>query len=157
MEAKSSAMANPKARSRRPDRIDKDRKVRWQQWPETDPKYDALKPEDLNCVRPDLEDSAVIAWGLELSERQRTTGEDVDISVLYGTGSNLRKAVETDRCAATDNLVGWDSIKDDTQLSRVLEVDTQTSTNALRVWYVSIFELLSLAVKTNRPFPLSYL
>lgn len=139
MEAKSSATANPKARSRRPDRIHKDRKVQWQQWPETDPKYDALKLDDLHCIRPDLEDSAVIAWGLELSERQRTTGEDVDISVLYGTGTDLRKAVETDRYAVTDNLVGWDPIKDDAHLSRILEVDTQTSTSALRVWCVSHF------------------
>ena len=100
MAAKSSAIANPKARSRRPDRIHKERNVQWQQWPETEPKYDALKFDDLTCVRPDLEDSAVIAWGLELCRQQRTTGEDVDISVLHGTRAKLGKAVVADRHAA---------------------------------------------------------
>jgi hypothetical protein len=73
----------------RKDRIDRRRQIDWQYWPDThcQPQFaeQTIEPDDKS--RPDVEEDALIAWGL--AQGNGTKGLDVGIDVLYGEGSHL--------------------------------------------------------------------
>ncbi len=74
----------------RSDRIDRRREVQWQLWPKVACQHDDLDAESLSCSHPDLEDGSLIAWGLRQSKD--ASGKGVQVDVLYGSGTDLRKA-----------------------------------------------------------------
>jgi hypothetical protein len=75
----------------RKDRIDRRRQVNWQYWPDTRSQQQfaelALGSDDHS--RPDVEEDALIAWGL--AQGNGTKGLDTSIDVLYGEGSRLSR------------------------------------------------------------------
>lgn len=89
MTPNTSAIESPLPLLKRSDRIARERGVKWQQWPETLYQQDNSDAETLNCSHPDLEDGSLIAWGLQQSSH--STGEGVEIDVLYGNGTDLCK------------------------------------------------------------------
>lgn len=86
------APPSPKPAKVRRDRVEKGRRVKWQQWPETTCPLDDLDKQSLSCSHPDLEDGFLIAWGLRQSEL--STGDKVDVDVLYGSGTDLSKTCQ---------------------------------------------------------------
>jgi hypothetical protein len=84
----STAVEQPSSTRKRSDRIGKDRGVKWQEWPNKPRQHDTLDPVSLSCRHPDLEDASFIAWGLEQSKDSK--GTDVEVDVLYGSGTDLR-------------------------------------------------------------------
>jgi hypothetical protein len=60
-------------------------------WPETmsKPQLETLKPDLDEYSHPDLEDDALISWGLKQAEG--SVGANTTIDVLYGEGPRLRK------------------------------------------------------------------
>lgn len=89
MAVTASALMSPKTLLMRSDRIDRRRDVKWQQWPEMACQQNELDAESLTCSHPDLEDGSLIGWGIQQS--QNANGEGVEIDVLYGNGTDLRK------------------------------------------------------------------
>jgi hypothetical protein len=118
---------SPLKRPSRTDRIDRQRNVRWQDWPDITCQQgliDELDPESNHSDHPDLEDSAVIAWGLKHSESSK--GERVEVDVLYGEGTNLRKVPRPHKVHSADIVPDWPCNIDDDELSRVMTVRTTT-------------------------------
>lgn len=93
MTSVTAAPPSPKPAKVRKDRVEKGRRVKWQQWPEFTCPLDDLDDHSLSCSHPDLEDGSLIAWGL--SQSALSTGDKVDIDVLYGSGTDLGKTCET--------------------------------------------------------------
>jgi hypothetical protein len=75
----------------REDRIDRRRRMDWQYWPDTtSQQHFAEQALYLNdSSRPDVEDDALIAWGL--AQGNDTKGFNTSIDVLYGEGLHLSK------------------------------------------------------------------
>ncbi|KAF2028024.1 hypothetical protein EK21DRAFT_114228 [Setomelanomma holmii] len=82
------------------DRIDnRRRKIDWQYWPNTDTQQDykdESRSHAAHSSRPDIEDEAIIPWGLAQSQAPRN--ESTTIDVLFGEGTALHwKHSVTDR------------------------------------------------------------
>lgn len=77
------------------------RKIDWLYWPDTSTQVD-YTDDSLAHVgvtsRPDIEDEAIISWGLAQSLKMKS-GATVD--VLYGEGTALRK------CPSVTRRVCW--------------------------------------------------
>jgi hypothetical protein len=75
----------------RKDRIDRRRQIDWQYWPDThtQPHFAAQTVEADDKSRPDVEEDALITWGL--AQRNGTKGLDTRIDVLYGEGAHLSR------------------------------------------------------------------
>lgn len=66
------------------------RKVDWQYWPDSTEQHSGAKfeePASSISLRPDLEDEALISWGLVQSEVAK--GPRAKIDILHGQGSSL--------------------------------------------------------------------
>lgn len=87
-----SRLQSPATQSRF-DRIDRRRRARidWQYWPDIIAQLQYTKKSyDLDIAsRPDVEDEALVAWGLAHSEGKQAL--DVKIDVLFGKGEKLSK------------------------------------------------------------------
>lgn len=86
------------------DRIDsRRRKIDWQYWPDTSTqaKYTDDSAAHASVLsRPDIEDEALISWGLAQSQIAKDVETTVD--VLYGEGIDLRKRLATIRMVLLD-------------------------------------------------------
>lgn len=102
------------------------RKLDWRHWPTTSIPHDyaLVQPEPLlePPTRPELEDQALIAWGLAQSELGKEAGATVD--VLYGSGAGLskfRNAVDESQHVA-DRCSVWKYGVEDGELEGILSV-----------------------------------
>lgn len=91
MESKHHKLTSAQLRN---DRIDRRRRplTDWQYWPDTTGQHDEATPNIPGLeitTRPDVEDDAIIAWGLAVSEKSKDL--NVSIDVLHGNGTNLGK------------------------------------------------------------------
>jgi hypothetical protein len=84
----------------RKDRIDRRRQIDWQYWPDMRSQQQfaeqTIEPDDKS--RPDVEEDALIAWGL--AQGNGTKGLDIGIDMLYGEGPHLS------RCDVDMNVPG---------------------------------------------------
>jgi hypothetical protein len=71
-------------------RVVRRRLVNWLHWPETtgQPQFTNQKLDLSEHSRPDIEDDALISWGLKQAEGSK--GGNTTINVLYGEGQHLR-------------------------------------------------------------------
>ncbi|KAI8936960.1 hypothetical protein NX059_006188 [Plenodomus lindquistii] len=77
---------------KRSDRIDRRRRaaIDWQYWPDTSnqQQYSTTTLDSEIASRPDIEDEALIAWGIIQSKE--STDQNVSIDMLIGEGTNFR-------------------------------------------------------------------
>ncbi|KAH6872932.1 hypothetical protein BKA58DRAFT_456590 [Alternaria rosae] len=137
--------------SREDRRVVRRRLVNWLHWPETtsQPHFTNEKLDLSERSRPDIEDDALISWGLK--QARESQGGNTAINVLYGEGPRLQ----------------WrDNINDD-DLEHILQTQpTSTGDHSLRMcflntlepssgWLPGNFEIRSRTFRILRDFGLS--
>jgi hypothetical protein len=137
------------------DRIDRRRLIDWQCWPDTrsQQQYAELAFDTDDKSRPDVEEDALIAWGL--AQGNGTKGLDVNIDVLCGDGPHFSRCRIDMEVGEADTHFDWQhDISDDT-LEHIMQVcggynfiygePTQRfqapvkniKDRSLRIWYVT--------------------
>ncbi|KAJ4377402.1 hypothetical protein N0V83_000227 [Neocucurbitaria cava] len=112
----------------RNDRIDRRRrpKIDWQYWPDTTGQHDDATPNIPGLeitTRPDIEDDAIIAWGLAASEKTRDP--NVSIDVLHGDGTDLE----------------WTQNVNDDNLERIMQPKKEnTKTHSLQMCFINTLD-----------------
>ncbi|KAF1947773.1 hypothetical protein EJ02DRAFT_390991 [Clathrospora elynae] len=120
-----SKYANVQPRNSRIDRRGRPN-IDWQYWPDTtSQQHFAKRVHDLDTrSRPDIEDDALIAWGL--AQGDDTQGFDTLIDVLYGAGPHLN----------------WrDNVSDDELEHIMLPQPADTKDRSIRMYFVNTLDL----------------
>jgi hypothetical protein len=98
---------------------------RFDEWPDTEPGAALTGPSDLGD-HLDLEDEAVLSWGL--AQSVSAEGPKAKIDVLYGVGDELGRSTDhITRLHLSNDREGWQTDVREEILGRLLQVRRITS------------------------------